>query len=57
VTIKRTVADVKENKMTLAEHAEVWCEEQGKTVPPPDTPEWQTMYEEWIGFAFADFPV
>jgi len=42
--------------MTLADHAEYWWSEQGRQVPPHDTPEWQAMYEEWIDFAFADFP-
>ena len=43
--------------MTCAEHAEYWWREQGETVPPENTPEWQAMYEKWIDFAFADFPV
>ena len=45
------------DEMTLADHAEAWQLKRGKTVPPPDTPEWQAMYEKWIEFAFADFPV
>ena len=50
--------------MTLAEHAEAWWAEQGKTVPPIGedfdgmhtstcSPEYQVMYEAWIDFAFA----
>lgn len=42
-------------EMTLAEHAELWWTEQGKEVPPADTPEYQAMYEEWHAFAFMDF--
>lgn len=41
--------------MTLAQHAEAWWTEQGKTVPPAGTPAWTKMYEEWHAFAFADF--
>ncbi len=42
--------------MTLADHAEAYHSEQGKTMPPRDAPEWQMMYEEWIDFAFAEAP-
>jgi hypothetical protein len=49
-----TTAQCLENAMTLAEHAEAWWREQGKVVPPPDSAEWQTMYEEWVEFAFSD---
>ena len=45
------------DRMTLAEHAEIWWLKQGEVVPPHSTPEWQAMYEKWIEFAFADFPV
>jgi hypothetical protein len=50
-----TTAQCLENAMTLADHAEAWCREQGKEVPPPDSAEWQTMYEQWVAFAFQDF--
>ena len=40
---------------TMADHAEYWWEDQGKVVPPRDSPEWQSMYEQWHAFAFADF--
>ena len=42
-------------EMTLADHAEAWTREQGKQVPARNTPEWETMYEKWVEFAFADF--
>lgn len=48
---------IKLEKMTLADHAEAWTREQGKEVPERDTPEWEVMYEAWIDYAFADFPV
>ena len=41
-------------KMTLADHAECWCREQGKEVPPRDTDQWQAMYEAWVEWAFSD---
>ena len=40
--------------MTLADHAEAWCRDQERHVPPRGTDEWQTMYEEWVEWAFAD---
>lgn len=40
-------------EMTLADHAEAWARETGKTVPPRKTPEWQALYESWHAFAFA----
>lgn len=43
-------------KMTLSDHAEAWWKEQGKAVPRRGTTEWQAMYEQWIEYAFADFP-
>lgn len=43
------------NPLRLCDHAELWWREQGKTVPPEDTPEWDAMYEEWIEFAFEGF--
>lgn len=42
--------------ITLADHAEAWQRERGRECPPRNTPAWTAMYEEWIGFAFADFP-
>jgi len=39
----------------LGEHAEAWWREQGREVPPADTPEWDEMYEKWVDFAFDDF--
>jgi hypothetical protein len=42
-------------EMTMAEHAEAWWTEQDNVVPLRGTPEWESMYEEWIKFAFADF--
>ncbi len=41
---------------TMAEHAEAWWSEQGKEIPPTNTPEWKSMYEEWIEFAFSEPP-
>lgn len=40
--------------MTLAEHAEAWQRENGREVPPKDTPEYTAMYEEWVEYAFSD---
>ena len=41
--------------LTLADHAELWCQEQGRNLPPRYTPEWTAMYEAWHAFAFRDF--
>jgi hypothetical protein len=41
--------------LTLADHAELWCQEEGRNLPPPNTPEWTAMYETWHAFAFRDF--
>ena len=41
--------------ISLAEHAEMWCLENGKNIPNRNTKAWQDMYEQWIEFAFADF--
>ena len=41
-------------EMTLADHAEYWCREQGKQVPARDTKEWQEMYETWATWAFSN---
>jgi hypothetical protein len=40
--------------LTLADHAELWCQEQGRKLPPRCTPEWAAMYEAWHSFAFRD---
>lgn len=42
--------------MTLAQHAEAWWREQGQTVPPRETKQWDEMYRAWVDYAFADFP-
>jgi hypothetical protein len=44
-----------EDQRTLADHAEEWTREQGREVPPRDTPEWRAMYEQWHAYAFQDF--
>jgi hypothetical protein len=41
--------------LTLADHAELWCQERGGEPPPRCTPEWTAMYEAWHSFAFRDF--
>jgi hypothetical protein len=41
-------------EMTLADHAEAWCKEQGNEVPARDSDEWQRMYETWATWAFSD---
>lgn len=55
-SVDQLVKDFQECKkleqMTLAEHAEAWQREQGKEVPDRDTEAWQTMYEQWVDFAF-----
>jgi hypothetical protein len=42
-------------ELTLADHAEMWTKENGGTVPPRDSHEYQEMYQRWIAYAFADF--
>jgi hypothetical protein len=37
---------------TLADCAEAWAKERGEVVPDRNSPEWQTMYERWIDYAF-----
>jgi hypothetical protein len=41
-------------EMTTGDHAEAWHREQGKDLPPRGTDEWQSMYEAWATWAFAD---
>ena len=41
--------------MKLADHAEAWWTKQGKELPARGTPEWQSMYETWVNWAFASF--
>ena len=43
------------DELTLADHAEKWCEEQGGKVPQRNTKEWDEMYTAWIEYAFEDF--
>ena len=51
------LCDTQENdKITLIEHAEMWWFEQGNLIPMRNSPESQVMYEQWIEFAFQDFP-
>src|SRR5258708_6561188 len=40
--------------LTLADHAELWCQEKGRELPARGTPEWTAMYEAWHAFAFKD---
>lgn len=42
-------------EMTLADHAETWQRERGEPVPERDTPEWDSVYQDWIDFAFGSF--
>jgi hypothetical protein len=44
----------RKTKMTLADHAEAWWQEQGKEVPVRNTDQWQQMYETWVEWAFSD---
>lgn len=41
-------------ELSLAEHAEMWCFEQGNPIPDRNTGEWVLMYEKWVGFAFGE---
>ena len=43
-------------EMTLADHAEAWQRERGEQVPERDSPVWDAMYQDWVDFAFAEFP-
>jgi len=38
----------------LYEHAEMWWEKQGNTVPYKGTKAYKKMYNRWIAFAFTD---
>lgn len=44
-------------KMTLADHAELWHKECGHMVPNRDTIAWTLMYDAWIEYAFRDFSI
>ena len=44
-----------EAALTLADHVELWWQEQGRKLPPRSTPEWSAIYEEWYTFAFKHF--
>jgi len=54
---KRVMAEKEQrivtSELTLTDHAESWYKEQGRAVPDRGTPEWQTMYAEWVDFAFS----
>lgn len=39
---------------TLADHAEEWQIERGKTVPSMTDKAWRKMYEEWVEWSFRD---
>jgi len=43
-----------EEELTLSQHAELWCVEQGHVIPIRGTSEWDDMYAEWIEFAFSE---
>jgi hypothetical protein len=47
---------IAEMTMTLADHAEAWQRERGEQVPERDSAAWDAMYQDWIDYAFADFP-
>lgn len=40
-------------EMTLADHAEAWQRGRGEHVPERDSAEWDTMYQDWVDFAFG----
>lgn len=41
-------------KLTFADHAEAWIRDQIRKVPERGTEEWESLYEEWVAFAFKD---
>jgi hypothetical protein len=43
-------------QLTLADHAEAWQRERGEAVPERDSAEWDSMYQEWVDFAFGSLP-
>lgn len=43
-------------KLTLADHAEGWQHERGESIPERESAEWDTMYQDWIDFAFGRLP-
>ena len=47
------VVDPDEVKFSV--HAEFWQLSRGLDIPSRNTPEWESMYQEWIEFAFQDF--
>lgn len=52
INFKKVKAFQDPNTMTFAEHAEAWYQEQGREVPPRNTPEWKKMYEDWHTYSF-----
>lgn len=39
-------------RMSVADHAEAWWQEQGNEIPTYPSIEWNKMYEKWIDYAF-----
>jgi len=44
-----------QRELTLSDHAEAWQRGRGEQVPERDSAEWDTMYQDWIDFAFGSF--
>ena len=40
--------------MTLADRAEAWQKERGKTVPDRGTEVWKKMYLDWVDIALKE---
>jgi len=46
------------SEITLADHAEQWHLEHGRTMPSDrslSNPLYKEMYEQWVNWAFQDF--
>ena len=43
------------NEVRFSVHAELWQASRGLDIPSRNSPEWESMYQEWVEFAFQDF--
>ena len=46
---------VNPDEVRFSVHAELWQASRGLDIPSRKTPEWESMYQEWVEFAFQHF--
>jgi len=43
------------DEVRFSVHAEFWQLSRGLDIPSRNTSEWESMYQEWVEYAFQDF--